>query len=241
MSLTQEQQIKIDNYKAQYNSILGDISVANSTLEELFQKVEKLEKDKKNLDLSIETKKSDLKLLTKDCNSLLLRKQEIQDATEKIERDHEATLEQIVNETKSAKKNYSAFIVKENRIIKSLQKTKDNLEAKIPGLKEGYETLLSKYDSIKDTVYKIGQEILEIEKEKKQVISDFNSQIKVKEKELSEITKLIEEEKKKIELPRLLFQQEQEKFELKKKNFEIIKGRFKRLFKEQFPDQNLVI
>jgi len=248
MKLKPKKKIKIDNYKAQYNSILGNISSANKTLEGILIKVVNSQKEFTTLMSSLKEGRKELKKVTKlyyDTDSAVNHKERLIEKRELgLEKKETKAKEQ---EAKSLKK----IADKENKSESKLKKLEDKVvdkEMELVYLNTEVEEVKNKLDIILPQIVSKTSELRNIEsmftkteKDMSEFMITSQKKVDVKIKELEKIEEKITEEKSKIELPMLSLKEAELKLKRQEKNLNTLITRFNRVFKVKFPEQELII
>lgn len=245
-----EQKVKLENYKEHYNSIMGNIRVANSELEKalvlkkdaeqnLKVTKENLQKEVDELNKIHEEGSQFIKGLTIRNINLNERESKLEQRIEKYSK-MEIELKDVLSTEKTRKEKLIDRYVSDkeeelevlnNRILVKEQLRKD-LRATVTTLDETKEKLSKDNQKSSDTF------ILESKKQR-DIISNTEKEIKSKSKELSTLEEKVRKEVEKVQLPTQLLEERDTILKRKENDFLILTLRWKRFFKEHFPNQTL--
>jgi len=234
-----EEKIKLDNFREHYNSIMGNIVIANKELENILSQKNKIElriklsKEKEEIALNKLKQSRERDRESRILNSIIKKKQQI------ITREESTLIDLIkVSRTRKEKKinenikNRKELLDRlENKITRTKQ-TEVNLKSQLPLLKEINKKLIKKNEDN----YK--QFLLNKTKQKEESYQ-IEKEISKKHKELSLLNIKIFKEKEKVILPSQLLEEREIELKRKENNFLILTLRWKRFFKEHFPNQIL--
>lgn len=245
--LTAEQKLKLQDFKAQYNSIVGNIATANKELELVLEKKKLAEKELNDSILDLSHKKL---VLSRDVNELeetkidLSRKENELIKREEIILQKERELD--IRKEVADKEFFAEKQKKEAELTK--------LKVDIILLGEKYTQLLKEISYGEDKLLQFASQInakeIEFRSLEEKITAYANEfeerkvkcekQIKVSEKKLADVLNKIEENKKKIDSPLLSLKQKEDAFARKEKNFQIIFFRFKKQFEKLNPGVDLM-
>ncbi len=244
MSLTKEQIIKIEDWKAQHNIILGKIKVANLQLEELLKKETNVEIDiSKNLyyfqqkqeELKDEEKKEKVIIYNLKSQSEELRN-EISDLLNDI-RVNSKSLRTIRSEENES-------ITELSKVNKSILSSSSKLDKLNTSIITSNDKLLSVNDNIKQsklTEKLLNKTISEMIQKRYKTEMTFKKEYSSQKLKLNSIKDKIKIEKSKIESPILYLRSEEMKLKKKERNLNTLIRRFKKYYTDTFPDRELKI
>jgi chromosome segregation ATPase len=246
MTLSHEEKIKLNNFDAQYSSILTNISVESKKLTEILKDREILVENTNLLKEEISKEKELLSIL-------------------KLEQ--EKIVNELYNKEQSLNQREAALVLKaqeflaykdgEMRVLAEekcdLEKEIISLKAVIDGLeKERIATLgdlnRSKYtladvikeiDAVKERRFEITKEVDDMALRTDEARKVLNAQIAESEAQLEDINMKIADEGRKIETPRLALEAERVQFESEKIQFKTVVNRFRKHFKQLYPGQDI--
>jgi len=248
MPLTGEQTIKLENWKAQHNSVLGNISIATKELEGLFARKEIIKEE-------VKKRESDLLKKQREFENFSERAKAIENRLN----TREAHLDEKEKELEQGK---ASLEKREKDALADIEKKKTKLRQELSSL----ETDVSEMDEAlgvanaafleKNSLLLILEERLETGKGEEKVLNkslstlihdleeldrDYKKNYRVKRETLDDLTTKIEEEKEKIGQPLALLKQREEEIALKERNLKTLIRRFRRYYDEHFPDRELPI
>lgn len=239
MEISPQEKIKLADFREQYNSILGNISVANDTLEKINNDVSKANETIKRLNeksIDIQKKNNDF------VGAIQVKENELNNRENSIFK-YEEILTQKENKItnlsieinkiiKDKLENLDILLIEKKLKEKELEKTIaiekeefNKIKAKNIALRLDNEFLSNTRHSLEQEIEKNKIEIEEKQKDKKQAISFL-------EKQFIEIEKKVNEEKNKVNMPQLLLNEREQTVATREKNFLIMKNRLKKYLTE---------
>lgn len=244
MPLTQEQTIKAENWKAQHNSLLGCIKVANEELESILNQQSDIEKKRKESLIKLHEKKLEIKKIIEDKENIIYSinlkiselKKEVPKIQKRIDFKNKSLNKIEIKEKKSEQRR--AFIVIDivekkielsfvTGLVKDTNSILSDIKSRLE-LRKQEEKKLDK--SISELVQKCHNNEMKFKKE-------YSSQTKI----LKSIKQEIKEEKDKIKSPRMLLKMEERGLAKKERNLNTLIRRFKIYYSKEFPDRELNI
>ncbi len=244
MPLTTEQTIKAENWKAQHNSLLSNIKVANEELESILAKQSDIQKKRKESLVKLHEKKLEIKKIIEDKKNIIyslnLKISDLNKEVPKIQK-------KIDSKNKSLKKTN----VKEKKLEVRLASIKQQINNQIDILsdyevdsysaQEQLDDLESRIETGKRIEKKLDKSISELiqnrHNNEKKFKEEYSSQTKI----LKDIKQEIKEEKDKIKSPRALLKMEERGLAKKERNLNTLIRRFKEYHNRYFPDRELNI
>lgn len=244
--MKRNEQIKIDNYKAQYNSILSNINDANRELTKSLST--KTLADKQAKEASVELTKVEERV-----NKLYRQEREIEVRVNKkrvsVEQREEAVnkAEVLLAEKKlTVEKALTEKKLKLSSENKTIKEDNNNLLIQQKEIKGGIVMLQKEDTELFNEITKrekirnlLGSETVELEGKKEGLVKQYNKLKETHEKEIDIIKLKIEEEKAKIEIPDKMLKEREAVMNRRENDFLILTLRWKRFFKEHFPNQTL--
>ena len=238
--------IKIENFKAQYRSILGNIRSANTELEGLFDSIQLKGDELKLVKLNLQgesftlTKLRDLRHnITVNIEGL--RKSQTRDL-ERV-RNELSKLTSSINLKRKILKDESTkriSLVEERVISKKTELLK--LEGIVVRVSKEVAPIERKIKLLLKTVNKSSEELENLSKllvERTKLYSNVEKDIKIQGTLLVGIKGQVKSETLKIKAPMLNLSEREKRLEEKERNFQILTLRWRRFFEEHFPGQKL--
>jgi len=242
MSLTAEEQIKIDNFKAQYNSIRSNITVANTELEGILAQREGALASYLSICKDIEVQLSQL-------DQLYLREKELEDAwakreakvlagEEKLRLDKEAfeQRKEELKELESREKEILDSVADALEDLSRAAEAKVSVELSIDHLSRTADDKTADIARLEKERLTLEQSILGLKEEAENTKRALAKEIADDEKKLEAIRSEIAAEKQKIDLPMKALAEREQEVNRKEKNLEILVDRFKKHWKREHPD-----
>lgn len=248
--MTHEESVKLDNYKAHYRTILSNINISNKSLEEVLSKETEATKGLMIVEAGIESANTELDTITKEAveitsrldkrESLLKQKErelgKRDEETKKIQEE----LTETLNTVKTAKQ------LKIDAYMRSLERKVEDLEIEHTVSKGALE--------IRESVSKkLDKQIENLREEMRRAAENYSEITKVRDTSLLNLTKEIESAVARLRALRIKLLEESEKvgsadqmlvergkdLTRKERDFLILTLRWKKFFKEHFPNQEL--
>lgn len=245
MELTRIEQNQINDFKAQYESLLNNIKVANSELGIVILERDKAELDYKEILEEYNSIKEKIELKEKETASFLeketksLRSAQVEFNEEKqkffIYKDKTiADIEELRDNTIKKVESQDLVIGENKKEIQNLSEKITLLNVDVENLTSNKSKLLlenkSAEETLADYISKLNSIISEYEKTKPSLLS-----------ELEDLSGKVELEKSKIEMPMATLVEETQKLDKRKRNFDILLERFKKQYKIMYPNQEIKI
>lgn len=238
--LTAEQTIKIDNWKAQHNSLLVNIKDTNKKLEDLLGNIKVAERELKGVDKELFVKRKEL---VEILESIVEADNQ---TSKKIEQ-----LEQQEKETKKATNDLNKTEKRLNGVAKIHQKEFHKITKKIGSLETTFVLVHLTIESKQRKLQEINKVIQTKTNEKRELdssLSELNHNIEdnkvlfdkentIHKQRLEEVKKKVDKEIEKLKLPNQLIDDRERDLKKKENNFLILTLRWKKLFKKMFPNQ----
>jgi len=244
--MTPEEEIKINNFKEQYNSIKKNIEIANTELEHSHARTKGAEETLASLGFKVEDAVAQLDMLhgqaavihqniAHDLNELTRREREL-DEREKIFFSQKADEEEKLQKTITQLSSQIALIQDEIKKLNDLKKE----------VSEDYALALGKtqlayeqFEKVEDAIQILHDQHLDLQTKHDHLVKLANEEIKAKQVELTSVEKKIAEEVEKVRSPKESLVKEIQEFERKKDNLEVMYRRTKYAFEQIYPNQDL--
>jgi len=243
MSTTPEQERRLENFRAQYNTILNDIYVANHQIEQLLERkkeilsdVDRMSINKKQLvkELgSIVSKKESLE------RSIVTREKAISKREENSVNRIKESLRQLDVKTRSIEHEVGARVGILEKSIVVLEEQESKLNQTIKGLESRASELSESISLLTKESLDLEEKIEKMESESHERLFSVEKQIGEKELELDKLASLTETEKEKIQLPQRLLEERQQMLDERERVLLTLERRLKDLFKRHFPHISL--
>lgn len=240
--LSRNEQIKIDNYKEQYNSILRNISDANKQLEVALYRTAEAEESLNKIQISMIGGGKELAVLlntaievedaTNRNRELLNKREESVSIKEKDFKTRESNIIKSIEEY-SSKYDYS-IIIGNKELLKQNQEIENKLNIK-HRLSLEVESLESKESLIKKASNTLSKVIVDKLKEIKLLETDFENKNNALTQALKEAKEEVKKEKEKVDEPMKGLAQRKKDVVLRERDAQIIVNRLRNIYKEQLP------
>lgn len=249
--MDKKQNIKLDNYKEQYNSVVSNITIKNNELESILEETLKAKTSLTFVqdETAKETRRVEtLRVNAGDIESKQQRTDQLLNEKERnlSKRETELELEKQIIAGKKTKREIKAdeYVSEKKSEVKDLSEKVIKLDKKLEvGKKEVESQTKTKDDSVKaikelrDT--KRNEEIVLNQK-----IEDSQESLDTKTKEVSSIEEKLKElykeeaeAKKRVELPDQMLVERTRVVERKEQNLLILSKRWEKFFAQNFPGQ----
>ena len=240
MPLTEGQQRKLDNYRAQYNSILGNITMVNNELERTLEIKAKIIDSIKLLDKELDLKEKELINFSEQ---IVARKQRL--AYRNADLD---TKEERIN------KKEEKVEAKQEQLTESIRKTASSIKIKSDKLKVLEKEIKVAKKFLTTTIEQTGyleNSLIELEKTKKELTKQIAQEQKWFENEtqkqhgmildlqktLLDLQNAVEREQEKVSMPIKQLELREKEMDRKEKDFGTLTRRWNKWFKQNFPNQ----
>lgn len=244
MAKVVEDNVRLDNLKAQYNSILGNIAIANKKLEKLLEQITKKEAFLKATDDAIADRSKIVSDAIRREGTIRRRIAELGEKTENITKFNQELQnknDEVISSYKQQEKELSYKVKEINEKIESILKKKSLVEDEFNTLMRDKDDLDQKIIVSKETLELIQNETIKEKKESVEKKESAKKELKKLDKELCSKKELVEEEKKKLQLPKENLEERIRQVEEKEKDIRIITRRLKELWQEVKPGIELKI
>lgn len=239
-----EQEIRLNNFKAQYESVLGNVKIANQLLEDILSRKLQAEKELEKVNKELKSKKDEVFKLVLSLtehkemiNDYLIDKDKIVKEIRGLFEGKEIVKEEILNARKTAneyqssiKKEIDLLLSKRDAINKDISNKKEVLSSVKEELAATKKELSSQFKSLSADI-----------KEKELALKDITIQINNGSKELDKLQKEIAYHKDKIQSPLEFIKQKEIEFGKKERNLNTLIRRFKVYWEKEYPDRELKI
>lgn len=234
-----DEKIRLDNFRAQYNSILSSIKEVNIELESLIQKKSQILEDLKNISSELEERRAGINTIIK--REFKIKERElyleiIQEDIDKqnillsnkkalVEKELRAERHQLNSERATIKKDVDNLLIQKQEIkevIAVLEKQYKLLSANIR------ETIASRNDLV-DQIIAAKKRILELAQEYKRETEKGVC-------ELNEVRRQVEEERNKVRSPVENLKKRELIIRRKERDLEVYIGRMRKKYKELYPN-----
>jgi chromosome segregation ATPase len=248
MEMTPREQNTINNFTAQYTSILGNIQVANDKLTAIFADVKKAEAsvyrlttqivDKtKELDSLFETEvKIKLEIEHKE-RELLSERANLEADKKEFKADKEAELKRV----KELRDNLQVEILKANHEIEDLNEKHSEATREMTRLQAHVSMLEDQVAILEDKKSTLDEEVVDLEKSIETTRLAHSQERNQLLQELDNLKVLVNEEVEKIKNPTKNLEARENELDRREKNFLILVNRFRREFVKLHPGQHPVI
>lgn len=248
MSLLPAEKVKLDNYRAQYNSILGNISIANKELEAALSAAEMAIEEANNLRLTISNKRGELDEIRIE-NVRILKEQSnkenvLNEREDKVfkkecevnERLHDVQLqEDIVDEITQNK------IFKRNTLLRELDKSISEKTEKSLGLEEGCRQTVETLTEKKEEVQALTNLSESIKSDLSETMETHDTKLEKAQLKLTKVLKTIEEESIRVGVPSAKLDAREKALIIREADAKVIVKRLTKLYEEFYPDRVLKI
>ena len=248
MSLTLEQQKKINNWKAQHNKILGELSVANKELEKtltakklareeiIIQKKELSNREKELVQID-KTSKARLDEIYKK-NSRLEKNAEILYNKEKdVEEKLEGKRKEIEKDGARLDKEYNKL----RNDISILTETRDSLETLVADLQQKVDTGSEALNKVTTLKREEEESVTKLQVEKVKLTEIIKNEIYEQTQKLEDLKTQTKEEGEKIGIGKRMLEKWEGELEDKENNIKVYSKRLRGIYKELFPHLKLKI
>lgn len=237
---------KINNFKAQYVVVLGNINDANKTLEEVFKK-------RKEAEDALSKILSDILLEAARFSNISARNTATQSATsdaiddlhQKIEgvkafeKESTQRIEEGMRGFELARNESYSSIEKRKGEIKELTDRENSLIYEVEEMQEKAGFLSEEYKSLKKDKSDLVSLMTQLEESRQEKVVLSEKETLKREVLLADLQEEIRKNVTSIKAPMENLSQREERLVEKERNFQILTLRWKRFFAEHFPGQEL--
>lgn len=248
MSVTAQQQIRLDNFKAQYNSILSNIKVANDELQDILIEgdraklgIRKVFKDLEILNskfLDVQKQKTEIEL-NLNRRELKLREKEV--LMVKKEKSSIDNIKDMLSEAKKEKKEIDQDISGTKDILNNLGIQKIELEKEVSNLSIDFKSLEKIVKGLSEEKIKIQNHKAKIEKESIEINEQLRKSCVASKSELKELKGLIAKEQVKVGLADKALTLREKEIDRREKDIRILTKRLRDLYQQIRPGISLKI
>lgn len=244
MELQPHEEVRINNFKAHYNSIASELAVAVARLTETVEQKKTLESQITELEASIASKQSDLAIIEERCEHLTWERADLDRRTQSLataKTEFEAFKESEIAALKAEKLRLESSIA-----VKTASLTAISIEE--AALRDQITALNSEVEGLKSDVALLKKDKQELELAHSGEVTARNKQLAAldkdiadKQEELSRVNALVEAEKAKIEKPLESLKEREQQLDVRESSFRIMAGRMKDRFSQMYPGRTLKI
>lgn len=242
--MNEEQEREINNYVAQYNSILGNISIAKKELNNILDEYGKEKSNLKSIKLEIDEAHKSLDAVRSMAEEVTRLAEEKKHDAELIFTQANNHLRDTDNSIDLKKKDFDKYIsvIKEEQEreitllnelgvqVEGLKSLKDKLESSCKNLKTYEESLQDGVSVLEKSIFAQKEEISNLE-------SEYREKSELFKKALSKYKEINSEEAEKATVTRSVIEEENRKLANRERNLSILVNRFRKEFKKLFPNQ----
>lgn len=238
-----EEKIQIDNYKAQYNSVMANIAVANDELQNVFRKTADAKSKLSSVESEMREKSAELDRIIRESESLNALADSKLATVEKAEQyiaQKQADLELRVNaESKKREDEIRIHERKRQELESQIKENTDEFLKLVKSVsiqKEANKEINQIVREKIDERNRLENEVRQLESQMRDASETFTKKIEKYKKELEEAQRLVQEEKEKVARPLEFLKLREAVVAKKEKNLNIMVNRFKKEFKKLHPN-----
>jgi len=239
-------QIKHDNLVAQISVLKQELDIVN---QELTSKI----KERDSLKIELLSDRKELELIRNEYSKFVKQSEDkvrkLDDKERSLNKKSAEMIEQELTFKEKMKVDEKSFGDKiklyENRLLDYLAKIqlrKQDVEEEKKNVryyKDLSNDLTKESKTLSQQKYGLEKDIERLKKSLVEDLSELDRQLKQREDKLKNIESVILKEQEKTKLPEINLITKEKELDKKKRNFDILVTRFKRIFKDKYPNQEI--
>lgn len=243
-----EEQIKLDNFKAQYEIIRGNIGIANSELERVLEAKSEASRGIQETEerLAIARKElsdvlTEMKDKTSEADNKLALLYDREISVNELEKDTRKRIGSELKELETKKNGIEKSIIALEKINTDLKDTYSLMQSKMSSLEISLSELEQEVALLNSTKVELSKDIASLEDRKERATNAMNSTVEKLEKEIAILVNRAEEERSKVVDANEHFSKKEKELARRESDILVITKRLRDLYQEVRPGMALKI